>query len=52
MNEFELADYPIETKNIFEMDNSNPVLWIRVDPDFEFIRRVRINQEKRNSWLY
>ena len=40
MNEFELEDYPQETKNIFlgrELDN-NPVLWIRVDPDMEWCR--------------
>lgn len=43
MNEFELEDYPQETKSIFQdLDNSNPVLWIRVDPDMEFIRKVRV----------
>lgn len=43
MNEFELEDFPPETKNIFrkEMDN-NPVLWIRVDPDMEYIRKVKV----------
>jgi hypothetical protein len=52
MNEFELEDYPLETKNIFNNLDSNPVLWIRVDPDMEFIRKVKILQEKRNNWLF
>ena len=44
MNEFELEDFPTETKNIFQgnvLDN-NPVLWIRVDPDMEYIRKVKV----------
>ena len=44
MNEFELQDFPTETKNIFQgnvLDN-NPVLWIRVDPDMEYIRKVKV----------
>ena len=53
MNEFELEDYPQETKSIFQdLDNSNPVLWIRVDPDMEFIRKVKVQQDKRNNWLW
>ena len=53
MNEFELEDFPHETKNIFrkELDN-NPVLWIRVDPDMEYIRKVKVVQKKRNNWLF
>ena len=53
MNEFELEDFPPDTKNIFrkELDN-NPVLWIRVDPDMEFIRKVKVVQTKRNNWLF
>ena len=54
MNEFELEDFPQDTKNIFqnrELDN-NPVLWIRVDPDMEYIRKVTVIQEKRNNWLF
>lgn len=44
MNEFELEDYPQETKNIFFGSglNNSPVLWIRVDPDMEFIRKVKV----------
>jgi hypothetical protein len=42
----------LETKNIFNNLDSNPVLWIRVDPDMEFIRKVKILQEKRNNWLF
>ena len=37
---------------IFNNLDSNPVLWIRVDPDMEFIRKVKILQEKRNNWLF
>lgn len=53
MNEFELEDFPPDTKNIFrkELDN-NPVLWIRVDPDMEYIRKVKVVQKKRNNWLF
>ena len=54
MNEFELEDFPQETKGIFlgrELDN-NPVLWIRVDPDLEWCRTVEVHQEKRNNWLF
>lgn len=54
MNEFELEEFPQETKNIFlgrELDN-NPVLWIRVDPDMEYVRQVKVVQQKRNNWLF
>jgi len=58
MNEFELEDYPQETKSIFSNGlNNSPVLWIRVDPDMEFIRKVEIVQKDpktsyRNNWLF
>ena len=43
MNEFELEDFPSETKNIFSQEkDNNPVLWIRVDPDMEYIRKVKV----------
>ena len=43
MNEFELEDFPKETKNIFSQEkDNNPVLWIRVDPDMEYIRKVKV----------
>ena len=29
----------------------SPVLWIRVDPDFEFIRKAEVRQEE-NHWHY
>lgn len=52
MNEFELEDFPSETKNIFSQEkDNNPVLWIRVDPDMEYIRKVKVVQKKRNNWL-
>jgi hypothetical protein len=58
MNEFELEDYPSETKNIFSSGlNNSPVLWIRVDPDMEFIRKVEVvpkdsKTNYRNNWLF
>jgi len=58
MNELELEDYPSETKNIFSSGlNNSPVLWIRVDPDMEFIRKVEVVQKGskmnyRNNWLF
>ena len=43
MNDFELEEYPHETKQLFEVKNlESPVLWIRVDPDMEFIRKVEV----------
>ena len=43
MNDFELEDYPYGTKNLFEVKNlESPVLWIRVDPDMEYIRKVTV----------
>ena len=53
MNEFELEDFPPETKNIFRKGlDHNPVLWIRVDPDMEYIRKVKVVQKERNNWLF
>ncbi len=52
LNDLELEDYPIETKNIFEVKNlESSVLWIRVDPDMEYIRKVCVKQE-HNNWLF
>jgi hypothetical protein len=52
LNDLELEDYPLETKNIFEVKNlESSVLWIRVDPDMEYIRKVRVKQEY-NNWLF
>lgn len=52
LNDLELEDYPIETKNIFEVKNlESSVLWIRVDPDMEYIRKVKVKQE-HNNWLF
>ncbi len=43
LNDLELEDYPIDTKNIFEVKNlESSVLWIRVDPDMEYIRKVSV----------
>lgn len=52
MNDFELEEYPFGTKNIFDVKIlDSPVLWIRVDPDMEYIRKVKVIQEK-NNWLF
>ena len=52
MNDYELEDYPITTKTIFDVKNlESSVLWIRVDPDMEYIRRVKVRQEP-NNWLF
>ena len=52
LNDFELEDYPYGTKNLFEVKNlESPVLWIRVDPDMEYIRKVKVKQE-RDNWLF
>ena len=52
LNDLELEDYPLETKNIFEVKNlESSVLWIRVDPDMEYIRKVQVKQE-HNNWLF
>lgn len=43
LNDFELEDYPYGTKNLFDVKNlESPVLWIRVDPDMEYIRKVEV----------
>ena len=43
LNDFELEDYPYGTKNLFEVKNlEQPILWIRVDPDMEYIRKVEV----------
>ena len=53
MNEFELEDFPAETKNIFRKGHdNNPVLWIRVDPEMEYIRKVKVVQKERSNWLF
>ena len=52
LNDFELEDYPYGTKNLFEVKNlESPILWIRVDPDMEYIRKVKVVQEE-NNWLF
>lgn len=44
MNEYELEDYPLQTKDIFDVKNlESSVLWIRVDPDMEYIRKVSVS---------
>lgn len=46
LNDFELSDYPLDTKKYFDVKTlESPVLWIRVDPDMEFIRKVKVVQD-------
>jgi hypothetical protein len=28
------------------------VLWIRIDPDMEYIRQVKVVQDKKVHWLF
>ena len=43
LNDFELSEYPYGTKALFDVKTlDNPVLWIRLDPDMEFIRHVTV----------
>lgn len=43
LNDFEAEPYPFTTKNLFDVKNlESPVLWIRIDPDMEFIRKVKV----------
>lgn len=52
LNDFELQDYPLDTKKYFDVKTlESPVLWIRVDPDMEYIRKVKVIQEQ-NNWLF
>lgn len=52
MNEYELEDYHITVKNLFDVKIlESSVLWIRVDPDMEYIRKVKVKQDS-NNWLF
>ena len=55
LNCYEAEDYDEKvTKNLFEVKNIEkdcPILWISVDPEFEYLRKVKISQSK-NNWLY
>lgn len=53
MTDDEYEEYPERgTRSLFELKNIDcPILWIRVDPEIETIRRVKINQAK-NNWLF
>lgn len=43
MNKYELEGYPLQTEGIFDVKNlESSVLWIRVDPDMEYIRKVKV----------
>jgi hypothetical protein len=43
MNKYELEGYPLQTESIFDVKNlESSVLWIRVDPDMEYIRKVKV----------
>lgn len=40
-HEYEEYDNVYETKNLF-LKKDSPILWIRLDPELETIRRVKI----------
>jgi hypothetical protein len=44
MFDYEFKEYPERgTKSLFQRKNTDsPILWIRIDPDCEYIRRVKI----------
>ena len=53
MTNYEYEEYPERgTKTLFDVKNLDcPILWVRVDPDMECLRRVKVIQSKY-SWLY
>jgi hypothetical protein len=53
MTNYEYEEYPERgTKTLFDVKNLDcPILWVRVDPDMECLRRVKVIQSKQ-SWLY
>ena len=53
MTDYELEEYPErKTKSLFEVKNIEcPILWIRVDPEIEYIRKVKVHQAPDN-WLF
>lgn len=55
LQDYENEDFPessTKLKALFDVKNlQDPVLWIRVDPEVEFIRKTKIYQKKDN-WLY
>lgn len=55
MTDYEFEEYPQaerKTKSLFEVKNIEcPILWIRVDPEIEYIRKVKIHQAPDN-WLF
>lgn len=53
LNEYELEEYPERgTKSLFEVKNiDSPILWVRIDPEMEYIRKAKVNQGKEN-WLF
>lgn len=53
MTEDEFEEYPDWISNkLFQVNQIEcPVLWVRVDPDAETIRRVKVIQSQK-SWLY
>jgi hypothetical protein len=44
MTNYELEEYPERgTKTLFDVKNLDcPILWVRVDPDMECLRRVKV----------
>jgi len=53
MTDDEFEEYPERgTRVLFEVKTIDcPILWLRVDPDIETIRRVKVLQSRKN-WLF
>lgn len=53
MADYEFEEYPErKTKSLFEVKNGEcPILWVRVDPEYEYIREVKVRQTMEN-WLF
>jgi hypothetical protein len=53
MMDYEYEEYPERgTRSLFEVKNIDcPILWIRIDPEVEYIRKVKVHQGKDN-WLF
>ena len=51
--DYEYEEYPERgTRSLFEVKNIDcPILWIRIDPEVEYIRKVKVHQGKDN-WLF
>jgi hypothetical protein len=51
--DYKYKDYPERgTRSLYEKKNSDcPILWFQIDPDGEYIRKIKVLQDNEN-WLY